>query len=163
MRCFLSFLFLLLWVPVPAQDIVRVSDARNVVNLAFDAEYIEDSACQLSIQQIMQPENSLPWQRLGKYAANFGITSSAFWLKTKLQNTSGAPLLVRLNLHALNDVMLYETKDGRIVNEYRSGDRVPFEKRVIRSTDFLFPLAVPQDSSTTVYLRVRHNRGTEFT
>jgi signal transduction histidine kinase len=145
-----------------AQGVVTITDAKEMANLAYKTQYIEDPEGKLTIQDFLQPKMPLPLKPVNNEAINFGITSSFFWLKVNLRNQTDAPLLVKLDLHSLKDILLYETRNGRIVSQFHSGGWMPFEHRAVQATAFIFPLSVPKDSTSTLYLRVQHNRGTEF-
>lgn len=147
---------------VSAKGQVAVSDPDTIVNLAYTCEYIEDPRGELTIHDLVKDNYSLKFKQVGKQAVGFGLTHSFFWIKSVLKNETDERLFIRIGTNSLTDIQIFETTLGDLQKQYHSGSWQEFDKREVRNIGFLFPLEVQKNSTTTVYIRVMHVRGTQF-
>lgn len=71
-------------------------------------------------------------------------------------------MFIKIGSNPLTDIQIFEIKGKRIGKHFSAGNWLPFDKREVKNIDYLFPLDVKKDSLVTVYLRVKHLRGTQF-
>lgn len=161
MRYFFACL-LLLPLFAEAQEIVSVPNDNRIVNLAPAAQYLEDKEGKLSIDDFLQAKVSTPFQTIGRKEVSFGVTYSYFWLRSDLKNRTVSDLILELASTALTDIQVYTVINKQVVRQHHSGNWQPFNERVIKSVNYLFPLSIPPGQTGTVYLRVMHYRGTQF-
>ena len=162
MRYLFIWLLLLEAVFARAQPVISVTNPNAVINLAPSTEFIEDEMGQLQLTDVLR--NRLPgsFQRNKNQHFSFGVTTSYFWLRSKLQNNTGSDLLIELGSTALTNIDVYLVVNSRLMQSYRSGNWLPFRERPVRSVNYVFPLSIPKGQTATVYLRVMHYRGTQF-
>jgi signal transduction histidine kinase len=82
--------------------------------------------------------------------SNVGYSSSAFWLRVRVETDAEAPTSWILELVRFPDRA--ELYDGATVR--RSGSLVPFSERDVHSNDVAFRLELPPRGDRTVYLRL---------
>ncbi len=89
----------------------------------------------------------------------FGFTSSAYWLAVELENSSATPLeqILALSYPLLGSIDLYLDHKGVLIQQFHTGDNQPFSQRPIKHRHFLFPIHVPENSRSTLYLRIQTN------
>jgi diguanylate cyclase (GGDEF)-like protein len=86
---------------------------------------------------------------------NVGFTKSAWWVRLTLANPADASRLVylRQDYPLIDSIDLYEPDGAGGWRHTASGDRKPFGSRPVAHRDFLFPVTLPANSHSTVYLR----------
>ena len=110
----------------------------------------------------MQPKVAAQFQKLDKPFINFGITSSAIWIKCTIRNETTDKLIIELGNTTLYDVQFYEFDSLRLLKMYHTGNWLPYKQRSINSVDYQFQVASEPHSTETIYLRVQDFRGTQF-
>jgi len=98
------------------------------------------------------------WQSPPQKDINLGYTQDTLWLRLHINNVKFSyynPLLQIANAR-LDHIEVYRTTDGNHFNHlYTTGDRLAFNTRPINHPNFLFPLHIPEKTSTYIYLRIR--------
>ncbi len=145
-----------------AQDTVAVTDRLALANLAPAATFIRDTAGVFAIESFLQQPAPAAFRPVKKEVIAFGITKHVFWVKTALRNATTKTLLLKVGNSALAELDVYETAGPALLQHYHSGSRLPAAQREVQDVDYLFPLQVQPGQATTVYIRVRHFRGTQF-
>ena len=162
MRMILFWFCLLRLATATGQSVVSLTPGDGMVNLALRSAYLEDKTGRLSIEQIQTPGLQTKFRALDSRIINFGITSSAFWVRTVVRNLTADKLYIEVGNNALSDVRLFERNANGIVSQFHTGNWAPFARRFIKSVSYVFPLSVNKGGEATVYLRVKHSRGTQF-
>jgi hypothetical protein len=162
MRYLFVFLLLLLTTLASAQPLMTVDPNDEMISLARESVFLEDPGGQLTLAQVLQPEKSQHFRQVGTQMINFGVSSSAFWIRTRLRNNTTDKVIMEVGNNALSSIRLFELKNGVVVKEYVSGNWMPFAQRQIKNVNYLFPLSIQQNEEAIVYLRVQHSRGTQF-
>jgi len=162
MKKIIGLLFYLALVYCCHAQAIAVNDIDKVVNLASQSSFIEDKTGKLTIYDIIQPRITTQFQKLNKPFINFGLTSSAYWIKCSIQNKAQDKLIIELGNTTLTDVQLYEFDSSGLLKMYHTGNWLPFYQRSINSVNYQFQLAVKPGGTETIYLRVLHYRGTQF-
>ncbi len=138
---------------VSAQSL-RVLEASAQYDPIPDSRFFEDPSGALQFAEIRNmPDEQFQAPQRGML--NFGYSSSAFWVKFKIQKNPGnnEPLLLEINNPTLDRVdLFYETEPGTL--HKFAGDIFPFSQREIKNRNLVFVLN-PDSSTTEVYLRFR--------
>ena len=98
------------------------------------------------------------WQSPTQKDINLGYTQDTLWIRLHINNLqfSDYKPLLQIAYARLDHIEVYRTNDGNNFNHlYTTGDRLPFSTRPINHPSFLFPLHLPEQSSTYIYLRIR--------
>jgi diguanylate cyclase (GGDEF)-like protein len=135
-------------IPLAADSPVRIEKLETAIEL------LEDKGGGLDVAGVSGPEH--PGFVAGSAArANIGFTSSAWWVRLTLRNTSTEPRLVylRQGYPLIDSIELFEPKAGGGWRHTATGDRRPFGSRPVAHRDFLFPLTLPASTEHSFYLR----------
>jgi two-component system, sensor histidine kinase LadS len=110
-------------------------------------EFLEDRGGAMGLPDA---EAASGWRRFTGRVPNFGLTSSAYWVRFAVRDDSGTGgHVLELGFPSMDSVKLF--LPGEPVRE--TGDRLPFDRREVPQRTFLFRL--PEGISGTVYLRVQ--------
>lgn len=120
-------------------------------NLSPHLQLLEDPQGTLTLEQVQ----SLAFQDNTAESANFGFSSSAWWVRLSLSNPHDRHQEVLLRQdYPLIDWLEFWSQDGQGNWQVRrTGDRTPFASREVQHRDFLFVLDLPANSQRTYYLR----------
>lgn len=141
----------------PQAAAVRIG-AEPQYNLSRQLEYLEDPSGQLTLEDVtsaaFQPDFR-PFHQKGA-AYNFGLTSSAIWLKVTLAPDAKAPAhwLWEVAHPNLDYVDLYVPQPGGGFWRSSAGDARPFSERPVPHKDHVMPVQLFPGLQATVYLRV---------
>ncbi|MET0311679.1 MAG: hybrid sensor histidine kinase/response regulator [Burkholderiaceae bacterium] len=128
-------------------------------DLSRELQYLEDPGGQLTLEDVSSP-SFLPdfraFDQKGS-AYNFGLTSSAYWIRVSLDVTAEAPLhwMWEVGHPRLNHVDVYVQQPGGSFSHSVSGDALPFSARAIPHKDHVLPVQLFPGARTTVYMRVK--------
>jgi diguanylate cyclase (GGDEF)-like protein len=92
-----------------------------------------------------------------KRTLNFGITSSAYWLKLRIANLSTAQRDSMLEIYypRLAEVDFYRLSNGMSTQIVRTGFARPFADRAYEHRFFILPISMVAESWQTIYVRVK--------
>jgi hypothetical protein len=158
----LSFFLFFLMLATLAKCQVVVSDVDKIVNIAYTTEYIEDPKGEVKIGDLIQQKSAFTFKKIDKPIIGFGLTPSTFWIKSTIKNQTGERLFIKIGNNELTDIQLFETNGPVVERQFNAGNWLPFAKREVKNTNYLFPLNIQKGFLATVYLRVFHTRGTQF-
>ena len=117
-------------------------------------ELLEDSGDELSFEQISRESFDQAFFSVGHQSPNFGFTTSAWWVRVRLQNPSSKAMsLVLRQDYPLIDYLDIWQPDADGWQQFSTGDRRPFASRPIDHRLFLFPVEIPAESDKVLYLR----------
>jgi PAS domain S-box-containing protein len=127
--------------------------------LSREFSFLEDPEGKLSFEEVRQQDQQ------GKFSAlpadspgpNFGITSSAIWLKLTLRPAANAPAawLLEVAYAPLFKLELYTPGPGGAYVHQSAGVSRPFASRLIPHRNHVLPVTLQPGSPATVYLLVQ--------
>lgn len=109
-----------------------------------------------SLEEVRR-NNQLNWQDIEVGDTSFGFDSRHFWLKIPLVNvySSTSPWFLRSKYPLLDTIDVYLFADEELIQEFHTGDSLPFNQRPIKQPNFVFPLDINTDKTYSVYLHVQ--------
>jgi signal transduction histidine kinase len=120
---------------------------------------LEDPGGALTLADVQKPEvaNRFKGGHPPAHALNFGHSTSAFWLRFRLQNTGSQAIerFLEVDEANLRSVQLHQPMGDGTYQSVVTGSVMPFATRGYPSHNFVFPLTLPAQSSQVVYLRVK--------
>ncbi len=130
------------------------SDETQNLNITENIYYFEDKTNSLTIDQIANNSNFI---LITKKIPNFGITSSAIWLKISIQNNSNIKdLLLQIKQPIIDEVEFYDfDKINKVFNVVKSGEVLSFGMRKYFTPEYLFDLSIEENQIKTIYLKFR--------
>lgn len=139
---------------------VRLQQAAGAplgqVSLQDHLEKLEDPSGLRSLAQVRAPDAR--WAAQPSPTANFGFSTSAWWLRLRLFNPAHTPQVQYvLDLgNALRDqVDFYIVRaDGQRISHVSTGDRRPFASRPLPTANLALPITLQAQESVEVYIRL---------
>ncbi|SDJ96217.1 diguanylate cyclase (GGDEF) domain-containing protein [Microbulbifer yueqingensis] len=132
---------------------LTVAPGQQSVSLAPHLRLLEDRDGSLTFDELRHAAEGLrPWN---EKSANFGYTSSTYWVAFTLRNPSGQalPLLIRQDYPLIDFLEFWEPREGGGWRHVATGDRRPFSSRPLALREFVFPVTLPPASERTYYMR----------
>jgi PAS domain S-box-containing protein len=137
-------------------EITIGSDGKYVLSQSFT--YLEDAGGELTLADLLKPDAQARFQPVPQTgsATNFGLTSSAIWLRVNLRTERSAPAdwMLELAYPPLDRLELY-SPDGKggFVGQV-GGDLLPFADRAVVHRNHVMPLRLKPGATNALYLRV---------
>ena len=144
---------------VLANEAILITENTEQLNLASMSYYFEDHNGVLNVENIETEAVQGQFRPIAADYLNVGITGSVIWLKFDLRYLSylGENLalwLLQVGHPPLDLVTLYaQDSEGEFIAVH-SGDKYPFDLRVVAHPTFLFPLELVSGETNRFYLRV---------
>lgn len=140
----------------PALDASQVGQAPAALSRHFDV--LEDPTLTLTIAEVQRPDVAVQFKAspTPDKALNFGVTTSAYWLRLKLKNTSAQSLEQMLEIAnaRLASVDFYRLAPGLPDMVVNTGYFRPFADRAYSHRYFVFPVVMAAQSEQTLYFRI---------
>ncbi|MBN2159159.1 MAG: SpoIIE family protein phosphatase [Spirochaetes bacterium] len=135
---------------------VRLDQYFAEIPIGRAIEYIEDPDGTLSFDTVAH-DKYLKWVRSARTNPGFGFTSSTYWVRFDVANTTrdDIPFLLEHAYPLMDDIQLYYPDAGGTYRIIETGDRIPFDKRPYDHRQFVFPLTQKGDSVQRYYMRLR--------
>lgn len=121
-------------------------------------EYFSDKK-ELSLEEIKKVRAS-EWKVSDTKNINFGFSQDHYWFKLRLNDLtpSDSPLFLRSKFPLLDTLDVYFLSGSTLIQEFHTGDSVPFNDRPMNYPSFIFPLNIASDNPYTVYIHA-HSAG----
>lgn len=147
------FFILFLFTSLVAFSQIVYSDITKNLAIENHIYFLEDKDNNFGLYDVI---NSKDFKPVTKKVQNFGITSSAIWLKLSIRNKSSLmSLILQLNQPIIDEVDFY-TFDQKL-NEYTKvsmGEYQNFNIRKYQTPEYYFDIKIPTDSTRTYYLKI---------
>ena len=162
---FLATLIMFAAFPPPsqaAQPLVVGQDTQNV-SLGLYVDFFEDPSQKLTIEEISSPSLAGHFSPSTKEIPGFGFTKSIYWVRLTLINPQPEPTQYYLEVAypLLDHIGLY-TPTAKGFSVLKVGDKHPFAERPVKSRNFIFPLTLAAQKTTTIYLRCKSTSSLNF-
>jgi diguanylate cyclase len=155
-----TFLLVLIVISMTAYasqaDLIVLEDQDSSILLTGKFSWFEDESAALTIEDVSSPAYFDRFTTSDKDNLSFGYTSSAIWLKFKIQDNSddGRRWLLNLDYPLLDQIDIYQaTDDGRWLLQVM-GDTFPFNERPILHRTFVTALDLDNRHINTYYIRI---------
>ncbi len=135
---------------------VIIEEDTESFELSRYVEILEDKEKNWTIGKTVSPElESKYYSGRGKIP-NFGFTSSAFWLKVRIENSLNEKRKWFLSLEnpRTDTVEVYYLENGVISDVQKSGDTYPLDARIFRHRYHVFPFETHPNREKTIFLRL---------
>jgi hypothetical protein len=146
----------LLFSPALFADAVHLTTKEGYYALSPSLEILEDPDGNYRIVDLIDPVRQWAWFRSADAIPNFGYRNTVYWFRTRVDNRHPDKdewlLSIDYPMHDYLDVFLI--RDGSIDRAFHVGDRLPHTHRPIDHRNFVFPITLPQDQATDIYIRL---------
>jgi hypothetical protein len=161
MRIFLGYLIALIIVgglPLLAQNPLVLQDKEGSYEVKNYLTVLEDSSKKIQFEQLYQTTYQEKFKPFTKKVLGFGNSRSAFWLQFKVKNMTKERWVVAVERGYIDSLSFYQVDNQHNVVIKHAGLVLPKEARDYNINYFAFQLDIPQDSTSTVYLRIASNK-----
>jgi two-component system NtrC family sensor kinase len=150
-RC-ITILIAILWSGLVQAQIIAITQTNYKIAVNNRLVYLEDPNHKLTVDEVLKSNN---FQRIATDVPNFGISSSAFWLKISVSNQTGANnFQLQVSHPGLDNVSCYQIFDDTVFSAIHIGEEIPFNVRPIPDPDYIFRLQLPQQKISTILLKI---------
>jgi diguanylate cyclase (GGDEF)-like protein len=139
-------------------ETVNISQlTQGHVSLGASLDYLTAPAQVDHIDELIQQNTTLDWQKQNALEPNFGFNPVPHWFRVQLRNNSDQDVqrLVELSYALLDFVDFYVVQDGKLIQQVRTGDQRSMQQRAIHHRHFLLPLDIPARSEMLLVMRVQ--------
>ncbi len=138
-----------------AKTLIIEGPLRESVTLGAHAEYFRDSTQELTLPDVLKDKQAR-WEPLPRPV--LGLSQDALWVRVTILNNSGEAqdLLIEDRWPQTNFLELYVLHGNRVIDEQKSGDRVPLAMRRVPYRYPVFDVTLPPGTNS-LYLRYQTN------
>ena len=119
--------------------------------------YMIDEQHEISIDALLHNPDQFEWLQHEQDVPNFGFNTSSFWFWFKVENNSLEKVrwLLEISYPILDNVDIYlQFSDGHI-QQWNTGDEVPFSSRQVPHRNFITRLDFYPHTSTNVFIHTK--------
>ena len=164
---FASLLVLLLFFngPISARELDFAKVGGTTLNLNEYASWAEDRTGQLTFDQVRADKGPLTFENVpgGAWNPDFGLSTSAFWVKLRIVNSGNATarrMLVMAKPLLETVEVFYEAQDGSLRGT-KTGHALDYESRSYPHRLLVIPLDLGAHEGQTVWVRVLSRMGVD--
>jgi PAS domain S-box-containing protein len=121
--------------------------------------FLQDKGAAMTLQDVLQPEAQARFKPVPAAGpgANFGLTTSAIWLRVKLTTTASTPAnwLVEVAYPPLDSLEVYSPDASAGYQKEVGGDQYPFASRAIQHRNHVIPIRLNRGADNVIYLRLK--------
>jgi signal transduction histidine kinase len=136
-------------------DTLLFSDVNHELFIGNSVQILEDKTNSLKINDVTNSSYFFPsTQRV----PNLGISSSSFWLKFKIKNSSDQEdLLIELANPLLDEIEFYTLLPNGNYDVMKVGEYQVFSLREYNHPSYIFNLRIPKDSTYQYFFKFKSN------
>jgi signal transduction histidine kinase len=122
---------------------------------------LEDPARKLTLAQVQTPDlaNRFKGEQGTGSTLNFGMSSSAYWLRLHLRNTGTQTIerWLEISYASISTVEFYQPTDNAGYHLTSTGNTVPFVQRPYRNRHHVYVVKMPPNTDKVFYLHLHSN------
>lgn len=145
-----------------AQNIHTLSDTLKNYQVGQYIDFIQDDLKSITINDILK--NKVRFQKNTQKSPNFGHHNANYWFRIEITTTkNNNDWLLHIARALLEDIEVYQFNTKQeLLAHYKMGTRYPFEQRPLQSQNFLIPLHLQKEKTTTLYIHFKGNNSKQF-
>lgn len=128
--------------------------ASDTQSLGGSLVYVIDRNGSLNARDIAGGQVQPQWQHVGGDVPNLGLTRDPVWFAAWLESPRDLQRLLVVAYPPLDHLDISLWHQGQLMQEFATGDRLPFNSRPIEHRDFVFPLQFKAGQRYLLLLRV---------
>ncbi|GGA86576.1 hypothetical protein GCM10011369_30810 [Neiella marina] len=131
---------------------IATLDVTTVTNILPVAELYEDVSGVLTVNDVVKRNDFEPWQQ---QSANFGFSKSAWWVRVTVQNNESKQrqLVFRQDYPLIDHLSVWQLTQLQPIPLSITGDFTPFDSRLVKHRDFIFPISLAGGETKTYLFR----------
>lgn len=121
--------------------------------------YLEDAERTLTIDDFIHGTAASQLTDPAGEVLNRGYSKAAIWIRLQIEigKTSNLPKkekVLQIRYPLLDHIAVYQVENEKVIEQWQTGDTLPFSERPINHNSFLFPITVSSEHPTDIYIRV---------
>ncbi|MBW8721614.1 MAG: hypothetical protein JF626_06940, partial [Polaromonas sp.] len=140
----------------PSGELAIGNEGSYALSRSFS--YLEDAGGELALADVLKPDVRSRFQPVPQTGSstNFGLTSSAIWLRVTLRTAPSAPAdwMLELAYPPLDRLELYAPDGKGGFTRQVGGDLLPFAARAVVHRNHVMPVRLKPGAANDLYLRV---------
>jgi two-component system, sensor histidine kinase LadS len=150
-------LYLILSSVLQAQEGIVLEDKNQLLNIGNKVYFLEDATCSRSIQEIASPSFRSKFTQSQEEIPNYGITSSAIWMRIEVQNLTKNLYYLVIRNPAIDSISIFIPTDSATFLKKSVGSYLPSSQREINTNLFALQLTDSREKKE-YYLRLYSTR-----
>ena len=137
-----------------------IDDNFSKNSIGKTMEYLEDAEGTLTLEDV---QKSNAWILNTENAINLGFPKSAYWFRFTAENSLASPesWYFEISYPMLDSLKMYVPDDNGVYDIIETGDHLPFVKRDVDNTGFVFHFVDPPGVKT-YYFRIQTTSAINF-
>ena len=128
---------------------------KSNVEYASDYKvYITDNNLLTFYDILRLPESDWQASKQESNALSFGYSTASHWIKLPLKQPVKLGQFFVVNYSLLDEIDFFQVAEGKVIRRVDTGDARPFDNRIVKVSNFAFPLNADIQNST-IYIRVK--------
>jgi diguanylate cyclase (GGDEF)-like protein len=109
-----------------------------------------------SIEEVRKIEDSI-WKNSSSENLNLGFTQDHYWFRVSVKSItpSEKTWFLRSKYPLLDHIDLYIFSRSKLIEEFHTGDALPFSQRPVDDLSFTFPFAITNSEPHVIYIHVQ--------
>lgn len=160
---FLSSFFLCLSHPALSQK-VTLHEVNKEYQIGKSLQIIVDEEKTISFEEINSGKFDHQFEKSEADVPNYAYLDANFWFKINLNDESSTDSrwYLQSSRTQIDTIKVYFEGDDGGFTEYASGDLYPYDSRIIKHKDFIFPIPKTEDGQQTIYIWCKGNFSKQF-
>lgn len=136
-----------------ASPVINFSEVDKVHRIGKEVLLFEDTSNKLTINDVLKSDAFKP---AALDVPNLGVTSSAFWIKFTVNNTTHSNnVLLEFDQPTVDEVDFYIVNSDGSIQEQKGGEVLPYDYRKYKNQNHVFDLDVPSGQTREFYMRIK--------
>lgn len=134
---------------------IKIGNSLNELNVTNKTSIFIAYSDKITPNSILDKQDE--FRPFGETNASGNISSAAYWIKMPLTNMSSREkdILIEIKKPHLSSVTLYREVAGKLIEEDTIGYSLPFDDRIIKHKNLLFPITLKKDGEQNYFLKIK--------
>jgi signal transduction histidine kinase len=145
----------------PVNEVVKIGNNFTRQDLLPDLLLYQTGDATLDVEDLIERPQNYPFRKADSREIEYEWSGKTMnWVFFTLHNASDKvqTLLIDQGYVNFDEILFYEVAEGQIIRENRTGDRYPFNTRLIDHRSFLYPVELQPEETRSYYFRL-DNKG----
>ena len=143
-----------------SSPVTVIDENFSTISIGKTIEYLEDKDGSLTLEDAQKSDS---WKQNTEKGINLGFPKSAYWFRFTVENRlpNTEPWYFEISYPMLDSLKMYSPGDNGVYGMIETGDHLPFHKRDIDNTGFVFHFMDPPGAKT-FYFRIKTTSAISF-
>ncbi|NLV67288.1 MAG: hypothetical protein GXY14_06400 [Spirochaetes bacterium] len=143
-----------------SSPVTVIDENFSTISIGKTIEYLEDKDGSLTLEDAQKSDS---WKQNTEKGINLGFPKSAYWFRFTVENrlASTESWYFEISYPMLDSLKMYAPDDNGVYGMIETGDHLPFHKRDVDNTGFVFHF-VDSPGVKTCYFRIKTTSAVSF-